>query len=421
MTEKKTFWLLKDGEQLPVIDGCKKMRTWRLAEELLKRGHQVIWWSSTFYHIGKIRVAFKDSTFQIAENFNLELLEAGSYKNNISLSRVLHHYRLGKKFAQAAAKMKKPDIILCAYPTIDFAVEAVNYGLSNNVPVVLDVRDMWPDTFREYFPYPLRPIVDFFAYFMNRRTKYAFKNSSSIVSMSPDVLEWALSKTKTKSVGDVFYLSSESLPKNTKETNKFDFLRKIKKDKIVISFIGTFGKTYDLITVCDVARQIEKTHDDILFVFAGTGTSYAKIEQLSSSLSNVKLVGWVDIDEYHDLMSLTDICIVPSQANAIPNKFTEALACGKPILCSCTGYIEKMIIEHNIGYSYQMNNANSLLNALEKITKNNHYKSLKKNVDNLFFLHFDPKKLYADYADYLEAVIEDYNNLNSLSRKTRHF
>ena len=52
--------------------------------------------------------------------------------------------------------MPRPDLILCSYPTIELSVEAVRYGRTHGIPVVLDVRDLWPDIVLDLLPTILR-------------------------------------------------------------------------------------------------------------------------------------------------------------------------------------------------------------------------------------------------------------------------
>ena len=44
-------------------------------------------------------------------------------------------------------KLKKPDIIICSYPTILLSLISVIYGNFFRVKVIIDVRDKWPDIF----------------------------------------------------------------------------------------------------------------------------------------------------------------------------------------------------------------------------------------------------------------------------------
>ena len=67
-------WLIQIGEPLPIGAGVRKMRTALLAQEMVKRGHNVLWWASTFEHQTKrmlydsdmeVEVVFDDVTKEI--------------------------------------------------------------------------------------------------------------------------------------------------------------------------------------------------------------------------------------------------------------------------------------------------------------------------------------------------------------------
>ena len=149
-SKKLTIWLIQDGEQLPLIEGAKPMRIWRLGEELARRGHEVIWWSSNFHHMLKKKVCEGDLDYKIKDNFTLKLLDCGVYKKNLSLARILHHRRFGKKLHKAMRQMPIPDRIVASHPSIESSYEGTQYGREFNVPVIVDVRDMWPDIFKDY-------------------------------------------------------------------------------------------------------------------------------------------------------------------------------------------------------------------------------------------------------------------------------
>ena len=64
------IWLLRTGEQLPIVnpDG-RLMRMGMLAEELSNRGHNVIWFSSTFNHFTKEQEYNKDTIVKVKDNY----------------------------------------------------------------------------------------------------------------------------------------------------------------------------------------------------------------------------------------------------------------------------------------------------------------------------------------------------------------
>src|SRR5205807_498974 len=77
----------------------------------------------------------------------------------VSLARFADHVIWGRRFERAIAAASAPDIIFCAYPTIEAALTCARYGQKRRVPVVIDLRDMWPDLFAELAPRSLRPLA----------------------------------------------------------------------------------------------------------------------------------------------------------------------------------------------------------------------------------------------------------------------
>ena len=61
----------------------------------------------------------------------------------------------------------KPDIILTSIPSIELSKVAVKYANKFNIPIVLDIRDLWPDVFFEILPKSTQLLVKFLSIFRN--------------------------------------------------------------------------------------------------------------------------------------------------------------------------------------------------------------------------------------------------------------
>lgn len=404
------IWILQDGEQLPLDAGAKPMRSWRLGEELSKRGHCVTWWSSNFDHMKKKPLSTGDYIYPIAENFTLKLLDCGTYSKNISLSRILHHKKMGVRFSQESEKMEKPDVIVASHPIIEFSYEAVKYGKKNNVPVIVDVRDIWPDSFKDYFPKIFSPIIDFFTKEMHQKAQFAFSNADSVVSMSEDTLQWALKKTCLPKFKDskVFFLSCEKNRSSENIPEKFRFLNDQIQNKIIVSFIGTFGNTYDLKTICNAAKILKTSQRNILFILAGSGEKFHSIKMMTQNEENIVLPGWLDKTEASYLFSISHIGLVPIKNVTIPNKFVEIISSYIPVLSSGRGQIVDIIEKNNIGRSYKSGDVNSFVENLNLIISNKKYIEMKENSRNLFNQFFDSRVVYNAYANYIEDISKKY-------------
>ena len=55
----------------------------------------------------------------------MNFIHSNSYQKNISLQRLMSSYKESRNFKKIISDRIPPDVIFCAYPTIDLADEAV--------------------------------------------------------------------------------------------------------------------------------------------------------------------------------------------------------------------------------------------------------------------------------------------------------
>src|ERR1700682_190359 len=168
------FWLTTVGEQLPIDPGDSRlMRTGTLARFLCQAGHRVVWWTSTFNHVHKYHRFDSDRSVPVDTNLTIKLLHGIGYKRHVSLRRLIDHGIVARKFSTIARREARPDLIVASMPTLELAAAACAFGTRVGTPVVLDIRDLWPDAFTELLPTLLRPLAGptFFAF--RRLAKYS--------------------------------------------------------------------------------------------------------------------------------------------------------------------------------------------------------------------------------------------------------
>lgn len=411
--KKLKIWLLKDGEFLPVSNNQKKMRTWRLGESLTKRGHEVLWFASNFSHLEKHKVCEGDLTVQVSVNFTAKLLECGEYQKNISFQRMRHHHVLGKRFRHFAEVEEKPDIIIASFPIFEFPQEAIAYGKQNDVPVIIDVRDMWPDVFTLYFPVFLRPIIKLAFHKSDLKIRWALRQAQGISSMSQDLLRWALEKaklSKDKKKHKVFYLGFDE--SSAQEIQEFDELRNIRKanqNKIIYSFIGSFIHHYELDLIIEAAKTLEKDPSfNGLFIFAGKGKTWDSIQQKAKALKSVIVLGYLSKSQSAYLNEISDVSLIPLTRLAFPNKLFEYLYFSNPLVFSMQGEAKEILESHNAAVYYEKSNLTSLIKALKVFQDKKTLEKMRKNAGSLYESQFSDTKIYTEYCDYIEEMAASY-------------
>ena len=196
------IWLIKDGEQLPVLPGSRKHRMSNLAGVLAKRGHEVVWWCSTHSHQDKTFLFTEDRTVDLDQGFQLRLLHSGGYPRNLSWQRLVHHNRFAWKLNREMRRSPTPDAIVCCLPIVETVLACLIYTRQHGIPLVIDIRDPWPDIWLDRLPRLLHPPAMLMLSPYYAITRFAFARAEVLTSISNRWLRWA-QEAGRRSKGDL--------------------------------------------------------------------------------------------------------------------------------------------------------------------------------------------------------------------------
>ena len=175
-------WLIQIGEPIPIDDRVRKQRLSMLSEKLAERGHKVLRWGSAFDHITKKMLHPGDFQFELMNNIKVQLIKGTGYKKNISFARIVDHLVISSKILSMANKADKPDVILVATPPHNIAFNVVKFANKHKIPVIVDVRDQWPDIFLNYLPKSLWKISRMLLFREFAIMKKTFRNATAITA-----------------------------------------------------------------------------------------------------------------------------------------------------------------------------------------------------------------------------------------------
>ena len=407
------IWLLRTSEPMPVVDKDGRiLRMGMIAEELSRRGHNVTWFASTFNHFTKKQSFDKDAIVKVKDNYHLNLSYAPAYKKNISLERILNHKVTANKFRKKAKKLEKPDLIYVSYPTIEYAEEAVKYGKKNNVPVIVDIRDLGPDIFNHNLPKWMRLLASPYIRLMNHKAKKIMRNAYAINANSEAILNWGLKKgNREKSNLDRYFYLGYNLPTNINMLEGYDG---IDKSKFNISFLATINNQFDYEKIAQLARNLEKKDKDIIINICGDGPQMNELKNQIKGLNNIKLHGWIGKDELSYILKNSQIGLAPYKNTfdfqmSVSNKFAEYIAYNLPIALTSGGYMKSLLGEYNCGISTpDMDKMCDYIVELKNDRKK--YDLISDNAKKLYEENFQAKKIYKNLVDYLEEIVGGKKN-----------
>lgn len=243
-----------------------------------------------------------------------------------------HHYKVFKRI------IAKEDIDVVVAAHVLSGTAAIKAAKKHGVPVVFDLKDWFPDSAAAYYKnsllkWSLRNGVW-------QITSYNLKKSDLITTVSPSLVERLRSrgfhaKLITNGVNTDFFMPLDS--REGKRRLGLD------ENAFVLGFSGSIERWYALDQVIKTLAQVLKNEDDFRLLIVGGSlfTDYdQELKDLVRELGIEDKVIFTGLVEYRDLpkyISAMDLCLIPLLPAdwvdiALPNKFFEYSACGKPIL-----------------------------------------------------------------------------------------
>ena len=424
-------WLINTSEMTPADDGAPRLRrTGLLAEALVEAGHEVLWWNATFQHSMKRQRFHGDTSIRVDDGYRIRFLRAPGYRRNISLARVWNHCLTAWKFRKCASAEQTPSLVVCSFPTIELSDAAVSFGRSYGVPVLLDIRDMWPDIFVQLVPRWCRQPVRLALSHLYRQARRACARADAISGHTSAFVDWALQlgqRPKTELDRD-FPFGYRSRPASEDDIAKGKRIWECRgvtnaPQRPIICFFGAVGRQFDWKTLLAAARELER-RTNVLFVICGVGDCLDTCRQLATGISNVLLPGFVSQAEIWGLMELSSLALAPYVQRAdfeasIPNKAIEYLAGGLPILTSLRrGELPELLRAHGCGASYGTDGNLLACIILGLLNNRDCLQEMGQNARRLFESRFTAEEVYREMVRHLEVVSEQYGQVNPRSQAT---
>lgn len=402
------IWLIQTGEPFPGKN-VKKMRTAILADKLAEKGHKVTWWTSAFEHLKKEWIYKEDTESIIKDSLKVIALKGYGYRKNISLSRIIDHRRIARKFRKLACTSPEPDIIITSMPPHDLAYESVMFATRKHIPVLVDIRDPWPDIFVNHVPAKFKKVAEIILYNDFRMVKKTMQKASGLIAVTNTFLKWGLkySNREMNYRDKVFYLGGERLSEGQGQIKLLDYSDKL-NNSFVVTFVGTFAHYHNPSILLDVAAKLRGTN--IQIVIAGSGEYFNTIKEKASLLNNVTLTGWLSQEEINALLKFSSVGICPTNqvVDLFPNKAFTYLSAGLPLISAFQGDLRELIEKNQIGFYYPPNNTDALVECIRKLYENPVlYRNMSENGKKIFDEMFDAEKIYEKYAEHIEKIARE--------------
>ena len=326
-------------------------RSFELAKRLVNNGHKVWMITSKRDSHQEARIGWS-----IENGIDVCWLPV-SYSNNMGFFRRIFSFL---SFSLQSAKVClsfKADLVFATSTPLTIAIPAIVYSKMKNIPMVFEVRDLWPA-----IPIAVGALKSKLSIKLARwLEKYSYQNSKRIITLSKGMKDGVISTgypaEKTHVITNLCTINN--FRKNNHSNNLiidgFDWNN---TDPLII-YTGAFGHINDVVYLINIAGQFKKKGSSAKFIIAGEGVEANNIKSKARELNLLNESVFVI-----DPIQKSDIPLLYARATIVTslfinmkelwhnsaNKFFDGLAAGKPIMINYSGWQRDMLEKHNAGF-----------------------------------------------------------------------
>lgn len=267
-----------------------------------------------------------------------------------------------KKTVKSIIKEFKPHVIHAHAATVAGYVGLI-LKKKYNLPLVCSLRG---DDINKY-PYYSRLTMSL--------TKKLLSKADQLLSVSNDLKVIANTIARPKREIRVVYNGCDlgnftySEKDRTNIRNKLGFSKKAK----AIIFVGSIYKEKGIFELISAFIRLNLRYPCLHLIIVGDGPKRLALNGIVSSNNlneKVHLVGVKPYVEISKFLSASDIFVLPTYAEGLPNVVLEAMACNLPVVATRVGGIPEVIEEGKNGILINKKDINMLTEAIEYLLRN---------------------------------------------------
>jgi len=327
-------WIFNHYAATPNLPGGT--RHYDLARELVKRGHRIAVFASSYNH-SELREMkkYNNGAFLVEDHNGVKFvwLKTHPYKSN-DRNRIFNmlSYSVNAERFYLKCNLDAPDIIIGSSVHLFAAYTARRIAVRMGVPFIVEIRDLWPKTLIDLGKSRLHPFI----LLLGVLERYLYKKSDKIIVLLPGAAGYISGLGIS---GDKIVCIPNGVDMNRLRKN-----RAARKDqgKFEILYAGAVGLANNLDVLVDAADLIKDKIKNIRVRIIGDGPERGRLEteSLKRGLRNISFEDPVPKDEIFPILQNADVLFFNLkdapvfQYGISSNKLFDYMASGVPLLFS---------------------------------------------------------------------------------------
>lgn len=265
----------------------------------------------------------------------------------------------------AGLRAPRPAVVVASSPSLPAAAGAAVVALVKRAPLVLEVRDLWPDSAVAMGLIRRGSGLDRVARGLEW---FCYRRAAHVIALTEGIRNGVVAKGVPASRVS---LITNGVDLADRPADPVDLPL---PEGFVAMYVGAHGTYSSLGTVLDAADRLR---DDpaIRFVLVGGGDQKAALQADAErrGLENVVFVDPVPKRDVPAWLARADVCLLPYQdrplfAGALPNKTFDYMGAAKPIIASVpVGELSRLVERAGCGFAIRPEDPGAMATAIRRL------------------------------------------------------
>lgn len=262
----------------------------------------------------------------------------------------------------ASVSVREVDVVFSATDPPFMTPGAYLASLLHRAKLVLDERDIYPDTLLWLGIHPPRPVLAI----LSGWGKWLRQRATAVITVSPGFMR--LLAERGARPRDT-YLITNFFPHGDIDVVPPPPVSANPNHPMIVLYAGGLGAATDVDAILDAAAIIQQRGyaDRIQFQFLGAGERREEYTERSRALDNVEFLAAVPRSEMPRIFAGIHVAIHslgPQWSNSLSSKIFEYMGHGRPVLFAGEGDIADVLAESGGGVTVAPGDATGIANAL---------------------------------------------------------
>lgn len=335
------IWILNHYAISPRFSGGS--RHFDLAQQLVKKGHTVRIFASSFNHFErKETIVYSNSKFKNEEisGVTFTWISTPPYEDAISRVKniIFYSLRLNRILKKELKKNEPPDVILGSSVHPLTPLVGIKRAKKSGALFYFEERDLWPQTFIDFGILKENSIISKVLF---KIEKYLYENCDRVIFLFDRAHIYAESKglAPEKHITLPNGFNSNRFQDNNSKINQNlkTILRELANKKLCI-YTGSMGVANHMFPLLELAKEMK--NEDFHFLYVGNGDQKQKLVEYKEreNLQNVSFVDSIPKEQIPALLECADFGLISMKDSPLyrwgfsMNKIYDYLAAGLPII-----------------------------------------------------------------------------------------